>query len=91
MPERKLLRRAPENNCSLSTPFAQQAWQLRNVARYASSFIKRQSISDVSIALVGMVVHVGLASMTLVRHSAKISRKAQCKAAQTNPKPRRKT
>ena len=33
--------------------------QLRNVARYASSFVERQPVSGFSIALVGMTVHVG--------------------------------
>jgi len=58
VPERKLLRRAPENNCSLSTPFAQQAWQLRNVARYASRFIKCEALGNFGIALIRMTIDI---------------------------------
>jgi len=40
-------------------PFSEQAWQLGDVARYASSFIERQPLAGFSIALVGMTVHTG--------------------------------
>ena len=33
--------------------------QLGDVARYASSFIKRQPLSSFGIALVGMTIHIG--------------------------------
>jgi hypothetical protein len=49
-------------------PFEQVA-ELRNVARYASSLIKRQPLGGFSIALVGIAVHIGdrllFASVTL--------------------------
>jgi hypothetical protein len=32
--------------------------QLGDVARYASSFVKRQSLGGLSIALVGVAVHI---------------------------------
>jgi hypothetical protein len=36
-------------------------WQLRNVARYASSFIKSQCVGDSSIAWIGIAVDISQA------------------------------
>ena len=48
-------------------PF-EHAWQLGNVARYASSFIKSEALGYFSIALVGVAIHISeslpLASIT---------------------------
>ena len=37
---------------------AKQRWQLRNVARYASRFIKTQRVSDSSIARIGVAIDI---------------------------------
>ena len=45
--------------CVSQLALSQQLWQLGDVARYASSFIQRQPIAGLSIALIGMTVHIG--------------------------------
>ena len=42
-----------------SIPFAQQAWQLGDVAGYAPSFIEGQRLGDLSITLIGVAVDIG--------------------------------
>jgi hypothetical protein len=60
----------PPNACTPSAfdfatfgklPPTRQRWQLGDVARYASSFIKRQPLSGFSIALIGVTVHISQA------------------------------
>ena len=50
---RNALARAVHHKRSLK-----QVWQLGDVARYASRFIKSQRLGDCSIALVGMAVDI---------------------------------
>jgi hypothetical protein len=51
----------PEKNQSKPLPLLtnQVLRQLRNVARYASSFIKSQPIGDLSFASISVAVHIG--------------------------------
>jgi hypothetical protein len=53
-------------------PF-EQAWQLGNVARYASSFIKSEALGYFSIALVGVASHIS-ESLPLSSITLKVSR-----------------